>query len=212
MLICHQCTHQGGDWELERPRIGGWSLLRVMSDWQCGVDWLLAEYCRCRLRLDLHWYRWRACVKGLSLCSLRGVERQVGLARWTWWPNGIKCGPHGSKKSKTKSCMVSLLSLKTKVEPGWRGGQVMSGIGVEVAPSSRGLWRFTTKPLGLLGWATRRAETGSGCIDKLQSGRHTAWSRCLRWEDAKARWMHGRPMENFMCWPKCPCEGLCCNA
>jgi hypothetical protein len=52
--VCYQCNHQGGDWGPERPRTGGWSLLSVMSDWQRGVDWLLAEYCRCRLRLDLH--------------------------------------------------------------------------------------------------------------------------------------------------------------
>ena len=31
-----------------------------------------------------------------------------------------------------------------------RGGQVMSGIGVEAAPSLRGLRWFTTKPSGLL--------------------------------------------------------------
>jgi hypothetical protein len=33
-------------------RTGGWSLPCVMSDWQRCVDWLLAKYCRCRLRLD----------------------------------------------------------------------------------------------------------------------------------------------------------------
>jgi hypothetical protein len=37
--------------------------------------------------------------------------------------SGIKCGLHGSK---TKSWIVSWLSLKTKVEPGPRGGHVMS--------------------------------------------------------------------------------------
>jgi hypothetical protein len=36
--VCCQCTHQGGDWGLERPRTSGWSLLAVMSDWQHGVD------------------------------------------------------------------------------------------------------------------------------------------------------------------------------
>jgi hypothetical protein len=56
-------------------------------------------------------------MKGLSLCGLRGVERQVGSARWTPWPNGIMCGPHGGKKSKTKSGMVSWFNLKTKVDP-----------------------------------------------------------------------------------------------
>jgi hypothetical protein len=85
------------------------------------------------------------------------------------------------------------------------------------APSPRGLRWFTTKPSGLLGWATkprpeaRRAETGSGRAEKLRSGQHATWSRCLRWEEAKARWMRSRLMENFMCWPKGPCEGLSCN-
>jgi hypothetical protein len=41
--------------------------------------------------------------KVLALRGLRAVERQVGSARWTRWPNEIKCGPHGGKKSKTKS-------------------------------------------------------------------------------------------------------------
>jgi hypothetical protein len=41
--------------------------------------------------------------------------------------DGVKCGPHGGKNSKTNSCMVSWLSLKTKVELGLRGSRVMSG-------------------------------------------------------------------------------------
>jgi hypothetical protein len=41
--------------------------------------------------------------------------------------SGVKCGPHGGKNSKTKSWMVSWLSLKIKVEPGLRGSRVMSG-------------------------------------------------------------------------------------
>jgi hypothetical protein len=101
--VCCQCTHQGGDWGLERPRTGGWSLLAVMSDWQRGVDWLLAEYCRCRLRLDLRWCKWIVGAKGLCLA---GPPRSGVTSR----PNsrdpvasGVKCGPHGGKKSKTKS-------------------------------------------------------------------------------------------------------------
>jgi hypothetical protein len=37
----------------------------------------------------------------------------------------IKCGPHGGKKSKMKSCTVSWLSLKTKLEPVQGSGQVI---------------------------------------------------------------------------------------
>jgi hypothetical protein len=34
-------------------RTGGWSLPGVMSDWQRGVGWFLAKYCRCMLRLHV---------------------------------------------------------------------------------------------------------------------------------------------------------------
>jgi hypothetical protein len=36
--------------------------------------------------------------------------------------DGIKCGPYGGKKTKTKSCTVSWLSIETKVKLGrpWR--------------------------------------------------------------------------------------------
>jgi hypothetical protein len=131
-----------------------------MSDWQRGVDWLLAEYCRCRLWLDLHWCSWRAGVKGLSLCGLQGVERQVGSSRWTRWLHGIKCGPHGGKKRKTKSCMVSWLSLKPRsrrddvatkscVGLAWRmhrvrgvcGGSPENCQGYLVEPQNK-VWRF----------------------------------------------------------------------
>jgi hypothetical protein len=40
--------------------------------------------------------------------------------------SGVKCGPHGGMNSKMKSWTVSLLSLKTKVQPGLRGSQVMN--------------------------------------------------------------------------------------
>jgi hypothetical protein len=39
----------------------------------------------------------------------------------------VKCGPHGGKNVKMKSRTVSWLSHKTKVKPGLRGSQVMSG-------------------------------------------------------------------------------------
>jgi hypothetical protein len=43
LLVCCQCSHRGGDWGPEHPRTAGWSFLAVMSDWQHGVNWLLAE-------------------------------------------------------------------------------------------------------------------------------------------------------------------------
>jgi hypothetical protein len=56
-----------------------------------------------------------------------GVEKTSRLRSRDPVASGVKCGPHGGKNSKMKSWTVSWLSLKTKVEPGLRGSQVMSG-------------------------------------------------------------------------------------
>jgi hypothetical protein len=56
-----------------------------------------------------------------------GVEKTSRLGSRGLVTSGVKCGPHGGKNSKMKSRTVSWLSLKTKVEPGLRGSQVMSG-------------------------------------------------------------------------------------
>jgi hypothetical protein len=37
--------------------------------------------------------------------------------------SGVKCGMHGGKNSKMKSCTVSWLSHKTKVEQGYVGAE-----------------------------------------------------------------------------------------
>jgi hypothetical protein len=67
-------------------RTGGWSLPSVMSDWQRCVDRFLAKYCRCRLRLDRCWCRWRTSAKGRCRWGLQVWRRQVGFVRGTWWP------------------------------------------------------------------------------------------------------------------------------
>jgi hypothetical protein len=46
-----------------------------------------------------------------------GVEQTSRVGSRDPMASGVKCGPHGGKNSKTKSCTVSWLSLKTKVEP-----------------------------------------------------------------------------------------------
>jgi hypothetical protein len=63
------------------------------------------------------------------LLSVRppGVEKTSRLGSRDPVASGIKCGPHGGKNSKTKSWMISWLSLKTKVEPEFHGSRVMSG-------------------------------------------------------------------------------------
>jgi hypothetical protein len=67
-------------------RTGGWSLPCVISDWQCCVDWFLAKYCKCRLRLDWCWCRWRTSAKGHRRWVLQVWRRQVGLVWGTQRP------------------------------------------------------------------------------------------------------------------------------
>jgi hypothetical protein len=56
-----------------------------------------------------------------------GVEKTSRLRSRDPVSSGVKCEPHGGMNSKMKSWMVSWLSHKTKVEPGLRGSQVVSG-------------------------------------------------------------------------------------
>jgi hypothetical protein len=56
-----------------------------------------------------------------------GVEKTSRLCSRDLVASGVKCEPHGGMNNKMKSWTVSWLSHKTKVEPGLRGSQVMSG-------------------------------------------------------------------------------------
>jgi hypothetical protein len=73
-------------------RTDGWSLPGVMSDWQRCVDWFLANYCRCMLRLDWCWCRWRTSANGRCWWGLQVWRREVGLVRGTRWPAGSSAG------------------------------------------------------------------------------------------------------------------------
>jgi hypothetical protein len=56
-----------------------------------------------------------------------GVEKTSRLRSRDSVASGVKCELHGGINSKMKSWTVSWLSHKTKVEPGLRGSQAMSG-------------------------------------------------------------------------------------
>jgi hypothetical protein len=86
MCVLSMHSSRGGLRTMCGSRTGGWSLPGVMSDWQRCVDWLLAKYCRCRLRLDWCWCRWRTSAKGSCRWGLQVGRRQVGLVRGTQWP------------------------------------------------------------------------------------------------------------------------------
>jgi hypothetical protein len=55
------------------------------------------------------------------------VEKTSRLGSRDLVASRVKYGPHGGKNDKMKLRTISLLSHKTKVEPGLRGSQVMSG-------------------------------------------------------------------------------------
>jgi hypothetical protein len=56
-----------------------------------------------------------------------GVEKTSRLRSRDPVASEVKSEPHGGTNDKMKSWTVSWLSHKTKVEPGLRGSQVMSG-------------------------------------------------------------------------------------
>jgi hypothetical protein len=66
------------------------------------VDCLLAEYCRCRLRLVCVGAGEERARKVYALRGLRGVDSQVGSMLRDPVASGVECEPHGGKKSKTK--------------------------------------------------------------------------------------------------------------
>jgi hypothetical protein len=65
----------------------------------------------------------------LLLVRYPGVEKASRLGLRDPVASGVKYGPRGGKNGKIMSRTVSWLSHKTKVEPGLRGSQVMSGDG-----------------------------------------------------------------------------------
>jgi hypothetical protein len=192
--LCCQCTHQGGDWGPERPRIGGWSLLGVMSDWQCSVEWLLAEHYRCRLRLDLRWCSCWAGAKGLTLAG----------------------PPRSGETSRLGS--IDPVAERDQVRAAWwqeYQDEVEDNSRCKVTAHDRSLYAgfvaVHQKTVGFLGCATKSrleawwVETGSGHTEKLRcrgthdwiaelaSGGRGVWRR--RGHVLRAAWSFSQPEE-----------------
>jgi hypothetical protein len=195
--VCCQCTHQGGHWGPEPPRTGRWSLLGVMSDWQCDVDRLLAKYCRRRLQLDLRWCRWRAGAKSLSLAapSRSGETSRLGSMDPVAERDQVRVARCQEKKDEV-------------VDLSW----------CKVAAHNRSLHaRFAMihhRIIWLIGWATKprpeaqQAETGSGRAEKLWCrGTHGGVAGLVS-GGRGLRQRHGRPMKRCATSPYCP-WGVC---
>jgi hypothetical protein len=87
--------------------------------------------------------------------------------------SGVKCGPHGGKKSKTKSSTGAVV-----------GQRLTTGV------CTRGLRWFSTKPSGYLvepqnqDWRLGGRRRDLGVPRSFDDGGHVAGSQGLRWEDA----------------------------
>jgi hypothetical protein len=96
-----------------------------------------------------------------------GVEKTCRLRSRDSVASGVKCGLHGGKNSEMKSRTVSWLSHKTKVKPGLRGSQVMSGD-----------WRRLHQVRGVCGgspenhWVTRLSDKAEAEDQASQSGQN----------------------------------------
>jgi hypothetical protein len=100
--------------------------------------------------------------------------------------------------------LVGLLLYKINTESGrtWRPSQ--DELGLEAAPSLRGLQLFTHKTIGFLGCATKRRPKTRRDRDRIRAYRETSKRRArdvigeLASEVSKARWMRVRSMSLMM--------------
>jgi hypothetical protein len=206
-------------------RTGRCSLPGMMSDWQCCVDWFLAKYCRCRLRLDSCWCRWRTSLKGRCWWGLQVLRRQVGLVRGTRWLTGSNTGRMVARTTRWSRGRFLGWATKPRSSRDFVGAKswvVISGGYIKFA----GFAVVHQKTIGLLGWAAKpRPKTRRGCLAKigltslenrsdrlgvigfrkLRGGGHVLGSQGLRRGYAKC----GRRAPVRWCYeykfPKCPC-------
>jgi hypothetical protein len=203
-------------------RTEGWSLLGVMSDWQHGVDWFLAKYCRCRLRLDWCWCRWRTSAKGCCRWGLQVWRRQVGLVRGTRWPAGSSAGRMVARTARWNHGRFLGWASKRRSSRDYVGAESWVVIG-------GGYTEFTGFPLvhqkttRFLGWFTkprpknRRRRCSSiwliwpvcdDAVRRLRSGGHTSALQGLRRGKGSLRSLGIRPMERRQRFPNSPLRGM----
>jgi hypothetical protein len=141
-----------------------------MSDWQSCVGWLLAKYCRCKLRLDWCWCRWRTSVKGRCQWGLQVWRRQVGLVRGTRWiaessagrmaarTIGRSCGRFLGWASKSRSSR-DYVGAESWVAIG--GGYNEFAAFAVVHQKTTGLLCWSTKPRLKTRWGGAGTQAGS---------------------------------------------------
>jgi hypothetical protein len=121
--------------------------------------------------------------KVCALRGLRGVERQIGLTRWTRWPAGSSAGRMVARKARR--------SHRTELVQG-SGSRPESARGVcGGSPKNRRVTWLSHKPRP----EARRAETGSGCTEKLRCRRTRGGIAGLASGGRGLRQWHGRAMK-----------------
>jgi hypothetical protein len=133
-------------------RTGGGSLPGVMSDWQRGVDWFLAKYCRCRLRLDWCWCGWRTSAKGRCRWGLQVWRRQVGLVWGTRWPTESSAGRMVARMTRWSHGQFLGWASKPRSSRDYVGAESW----VEIGGGYTEFVGFPVqKTIGFLGWSTK---------------------------------------------------------
>jgi hypothetical protein len=190
-------------------RTGGWSLPGVMSDWQHCVDWSLAKYCKCRLRLDSFWCRWRTSAKGHCRWGLQVWRRQVGFVRGNRWPVGSSAGRMVAWTARWSRGRFLGRASKPRSSRDYVGAESWVEIGGGYTEFA-GFAVVHQKTTGLLGWATKpRPKTRRGAVatqagSTAQEGGQTAWGRL----DCPGR--SNRP--GGAVWPPWPLASRCFEA
>jgi hypothetical protein len=165
-----------------------------MSDWQHGVDWFLAEYYRCRLRLDLRWCKLRADAKGLIFAgpSRSGETSRLSSMDLVW--TGSSAGRVVARKARRN-----------------RGHEPVQGSGSQ-PESARGVCGGSPQNCWVT-WLSHKTKTGGstggdeiwarrGCQGTRRTDRRTCIGRT---QTAAKAWP---PDEDIKSWPYYP-WGVC---
>jgi hypothetical protein len=168
-------------------RTGGWSLPGVMSDWQRCVDWFWAKYCRCMLRLDWYWCRWRTSAKGRCRWGLQVWRRQVGFVRGTRWLVDSSAGRMVARKARWSHGRFLGWASKPRSSRDYVGAKSWVAIGGGY-PEFTGFLVVHQKTTRFLSWSTkprpknrRRSCSSSRSVWPVGSTGLTSGYRSDRW-------------------------------
>jgi hypothetical protein len=149
------------------------------------VDWLLAKYCRCRLRLDWCWCRWITSAKGRRRWGLKVWRRQVGLVRGTRWPAESSAGRTVARTARRSRGRFLGWASKPRLSGEYVGAESWVAIGGGYTEFV-GFAVVHQKTTGLLGWATkpspktRRGDAATQAGSTAQEGQSNRLGRYNR--------------------------------